>query len=105
VSGAAFEPGPLFLYLVAVAPPTQEELAAILERRGLRLCDLGYYGECRDTLDQADRLDPGTEKHPAVERARAAIQSAESGQSPIRMPDNISKPPLGPGERPLQRRP
>jgi hypothetical protein len=102
---STYRPPVTTTYPTYVAPPTDQERARATKENGLRLCKLGYYGECRDWLDRAQSLDPGTDADPRVVQARKAIASAASGDSPLRMRDYNSKPPLGPNERPLQRHP
>jgi hypothetical protein len=102
---ASYRPPMTTNYPVYVGPPTPQQRALSRKERGLRLCTLGYYGECRDWLDEADKLDPDTEKDPRVKAARKSIAAEEQGESPEGMPEYNAKPPLGPGERPLQRSP
>ncbi len=85
-------------YATVGSPPSPWELAAPSRRRALRACALGYYGECQDLLDEAQKIDPEGESNAQVQGARSEI--AGSHPEP-----NYVKAPLGPGERPLQRHP
>jgi hypothetical protein len=85
-------------YATVGSPPSPWELAAPSRRRALRACALGYYGECQDLLDEAQKIDPEGENNAQVQGARSEI--AGSHPEP-----NLVKAPLHPGERPLQRHP
>jgi hypothetical protein len=85
-------------YATVGSPPSPWELAAPSRRRALRACALGYYGECQDLLDEAQKIDPEGENNAQVQGARSEIAGSH--------PDNLFvKPPIGPKERPLQRHP
>jgi hypothetical protein len=85
-------------YATVGSPPSPWELAAPSRRRALRACALGYYGECQDLLDEAQKIDPEGENNAQVQGARSEI--AGSHPEP-----HYVKAPLHPGERPLQRHP
>ena len=85
-------------YATVGSPPSPWELAAPSRRRALRACALGYYSECQDLLDEAQKIDPEGENNAQVQEARAAIGSSHPEPRYV-------KPPLGPGERRLQRHP
>jgi len=95
---ATWKPATTVTYATVGHPPSPRELAAPARRRGLRLCDEGYYAECQDALDEARGIDPAGEGDAAVQEARAAI--AAEHPTPVYV-----KPGEGPGERPLQRHP
>ena len=50
-------------YATVGSPPSPWELAAPARRRALRACALGYYGECQDLLDEAQKIDPEGENN------------------------------------------
>jgi hypothetical protein len=85
-------------YATVGSPPSPWELAAPSRRRALRACALGYYAECQDLLDEAQKIDPEGENNAQVQGARSEI--AGSHPEPLYV-----KPPIGPGERRLQRHP
>ena len=95
---ATWKPATTVTYATVGKPLSPWELAAPLRRRALRACAQGYYGECGDDLDEAQRIDPEGEKDPVVQDARAAIAAEHAT-------DDYSKPPIGPRERPLRRHP
>jgi hypothetical protein len=85
-------------YATVGSPPSPWELAAPSRRRALRACALGYYSECQDLLDEAQKIDPEGENNAEVQDARAAIASSHPEPRYV-------KPHEGPGERRLQRHP
>ncbi len=95
---ATWKPATTVTYATVGQPPSPRELAAPARRRGLRLCDEGYYAECQDALDQARGIDPAGEADAAVKAAREAIEADHP--TPVYV-----KPGLGPRERPLQHHP
>jgi hypothetical protein len=108
-SGAEYlatrEPASTLTFPTYSPPSSNEQLAASLKKRGLRACAMGYYGEGLDSLDEAAKHDANVDNDPAVQAARRAIDEAYRGHAPGLSNELYSKPPLGPGERPLQRTP
>jgi len=95
--------------------PDPQVLAKTMRDRAYDSCTRGYYSECEELLDKARALDPAGEKDALVQLLRTNIYVsrhpgalAEAGAA---MPSDAgvpgefdnSKPPLGPGERPLQK--
>ncbi len=100
-------PEPQVFYPTHTSPPSLHEIAEVVRGRALRQCRLYYFSECEDALDQAKAIDPDGETEPAIRDARAEIDAWHRGAPPgveIEHYRDMSKPPLGPGERRLQRR-
>jgi hypothetical protein len=82
------------------------EKAAALRAQAKKLCRMQYWGECEDKLDEAMKLDRSGDGAPEVVQMRRWIESWRTRQRITSSTDGAySKPPIGPGERPLQRRP
>jgi hypothetical protein len=79
-------------------PPSPLELALRLRHRALRLCAQGDYGECRDALDEAQKIDPEGDANEPV-RAVRAERAAEHATGASTKPRKWLK------KRPLQRHP
>jgi hypothetical protein len=85
-------------------PPTSQLPVSPSRKAAFRLCELGYYDECQDALDAAQKDDPEGERSDAVRAARKSIVDHSLAQDPNAAGGLLAKPPLGPKERPLQRR-
>lgn len=95
--------------------PDPQVLAKTMRDRAYDSCTRGYYSECEELLDKARALDPAGEKDGLVQLLRTNIYVsrhpgalAEAGAamaSDAGVPPDFSnsKPPLGHGERPLQK--
>ncbi len=92
-------------YPTYVAPPPPWARARPLLERGLRQCEMHYWGECQESLDEAKDIWPEGEDLPKVKAARQAIEDAHTPQAPGTSPLEQVKPNPAPGERPLQRTP
>jgi hypothetical protein len=91
-----------------VPPPSGPTEADLLKARWLRaraykLCDQGYWGECRDKLDEAGRLDSAGNDTLEVNEARNRIGRGMD-DSVYGVEPTYAKPSIGPGEVPLRRR-
>lgn len=91
-------------YPTEVRPPSPEQRAAPSRKRAFRLCALGYYEECQDVLDEVREIDPEGESSDAVKAARKSILDAYLARDANNAGGLFAKPPVGPKERPLQRR-
>jgi hypothetical protein len=92
-------------YPTEVAGPPREELARAWTDLALHKCGMHYWGECRDHLDEAQKLWPQNEDRAEVKAARKAIEDAGTPKAPDPSQELRVKPGLAPGERPLQRTP
>jgi hypothetical protein len=102
---ASYRPPTTVSYPVMVPALTPEQIALRMRKAGLRACAMGYYGECQDWLDKAKALSPEPPGDKALKQARDDIEGASHGDEPGQEWELYSKPRLGPGERPLQRKP
>ncbi len=102
-------PEPTVTYPTNTHQLTPHQIGDFVRGRALRLCKLQYWGECEDLLDKAKGVNPEGESEPAVQSARELIGLWHKDQAPgVEQRDREierlqSKPPLGPGERRLQR--
>jgi hypothetical protein len=85
----------------APAPPTEQQLAATLRDRAYDECKKGYLPECLDMTRAAQDLDPDYSGDPRWKETRSTVDDWVLGKTKRR--ELLAKPPLGPGERPLQR--
>lgn len=85
-------------------PPTVDQRAAWSRKGAFRQCALGYFEECHDALDEAEKGDPEGESSPAVQAARKSIVDHHLALDPNAAGGFLAKPQVGPTERPLQRR-
>lgn len=97
-------PGGTATFATTRPPPTVDPKAAWSRKRAFRLCALGYFEECHDALDEAEKDDPEGESSDAVKAARQSIVDHQLAQDPNAAGGLRAKPPVGPNERPLQRR-
>jgi hypothetical protein len=89
-----------------VPPPsymveTDLQKATRLRAEAYKLCDQNYWGECWDKLDDAGRLDKVGDDTLEVHEARNRIGRGLDADAEVPM---MSKPSIGPNERPLKRR-
>jgi hypothetical protein len=95
---AWFSPGPAPTQSPLVPPTSEEtpqEKAAKLREAAYVNVAKGYYGEAHDQLDAAKLLDPAGDESPRAKAAWGQILGHKRDHT------GNSKPPLGPGERPL----
>jgi hypothetical protein len=100
--GSTYRPPTTVSYPVRTEGYTPQQVAAAEASRALRLCALGYFGECQDALDDARATYPGIETNELVALARQQIADDQGRVHERPRDERYAKPGVGPHERPLQ---
>jgi hypothetical protein len=87
-------------------PQTPEQYAAGLRKQGLDSCQRGYYEDCAQKLDEAQKIDPAGENAPEVQLARQEIADYEHPpDASAPMDAGLVKPPFGRAPKAPPRKP